>query len=70
MLVKVLKYSVTYPTGAQKPGDVIELTPAEAKYYTDLGWVKPLPKPLQTNRSKRKILKDRKLVKDLSIMRG
>jgi len=69
MLVKVLKYSTTYPTGPQNKGDIIELTKEEAKHYIDLGWVEPLPKNMQTKKSKKKILEERNLVKDLSFVR-
>jgi len=69
MLVRVLKYSVTYPTGPQNKGDIIELTREEAKHYINLGWVEPLPKSMQNKKSKQKIIDERKLVKDLSLTR-
>ncbi|HDH43970.1 MAG TPA: hypothetical protein ENG66_00990 [Thermococcus sp.] len=69
MYVEVLKYSVTYPTGPQRPGDIIELTRKEARYYMELGWVRPIHRKDLKFKKSRHILEDRNLVKDLSVAR-
>ena len=47
MLVKAKHYSVTYPDGGHRIGEIFDLTKDLAEYYTNLGWVEILPQELQ-----------------------
>lgn len=67
MLVKCKKYSVTYPSGGQKIGDIFDLTKAQADYYSELDWVEILPDILQPDKKRgRKKLDNTKPAVDLS----
>ena len=57
MLVKCKKYSVTYPDGGQKVGDIFDLTKDQAIYYESIGWVEILSIGLQpkNKRGRKKI---------------
>ena len=57
MLVKAKHYSVTYPDGGHRIGDIFDLTKDLAEYYTNLGWVEILAQELQpqVKRGKKKI---------------
>jgi hypothetical protein len=57
ILVKCKKYSVTYPDGGHRVGDVFDMTKEQAKYYSDIGWVISLPDELQpkNKRGRKKI---------------
>lgn len=56
-LVKCLHYSVTYPNGGHRVGDIFDLSKDLAEYYTNIGWVETLPKELQPpiKRGKKKL---------------
>ncbi len=54
MLVKAKHYSVTYPDGGHKIGDIFNLTKEQAGYYVKLGWVEILPDELQDKKKGRK----------------
>ena len=47
MLVKCKHYSVTYPDGGHRIGDIFDLTKELADYYANLGWVEILLQELQ-----------------------
>lgn len=47
MLVKCTHYSVTYPDGGHRVGDIFDLTKDLAEYYEKLNWVKILAQELQ-----------------------
>lgn len=57
MLVKAKHYSVTYPDGGHRIGDIFDLTKDLAEYYEKLNWVEILPKELQpvAKRGKKKL---------------
>lgn len=54
MLVKCKKYSVTYPGGGQKEGDIFDLVKEQAEYYASLGWVEILPDTMQPAPTKKR----------------
>ena len=69
MLVKCKHYSVTYPDGGHRIGDIFDLSKASADYYVGLGWVEILPDALQPDVNKkrgRKIKAENKPAVDLS----
>lgn len=47
MLVKCIHYSVTYPDGGHRVGDIFDLTKDLAEYYEGIGWVSILSQELQ-----------------------
>lgn len=47
MLVCCKHYSVTYPDGGHRVGDIFDLTKDLAEYYEKLNWVKILAQELQ-----------------------
>lgn len=57
MLVKCKHYSVTYPDGGHRVGDIFDMTREQAKYYSNINWVDILPDELQSKnkRGRKKI---------------
>ena len=53
MLVKCLHFSMTYPDGQHRKGDIFELSKKDAERYESYGWVDILPKQLQPKRKGR-----------------
>lgn len=56
MLVKCKKFSVIYPTGPQRIGDIFELNKKQADFYAELGWVEILPKHFQSKNEQGKLV--------------
>lgn len=60
-LVRCKHFSIIYPTGPQRVGDVFELTKEQAEYYVKLKWVEILPnhQQLKNLNGKLQVSKDR-----------
>ena len=52
MLVKCKHYSVTYPDGLHREGDIFNLTKDQVEFYAKLGWIEILPDELQQDKKK------------------